>query len=394
MSAEPSSSEGSSRSWRTKLIHTERTVPAGFKSLVPAVYRGSTTVFERVADLSDRTRQPYTYGLYGTPTAHELGARVAEIENALHSFVLPSGQAAIALVYFTFCKSGSHVLAPKTAYGPNLELASDLLKGLGIEVEIYDPLIGRDIAGLIRDNTSLLWCESPGSITMEIQDVPAITAAAHARNVPVALDNTYAAGVLFDAFAHGVDISVQALTKYICGHSDALLGTVSVNTEALKRKVAAVYRLFGIGVSPEDCALALRGLQTLGVRLDALQAATLKVAGWLREQPGIARVLHPAFTDCAGHEIWKRDFTGSASLFSIVFDESWSPKQVIAFVDALEYFKIGYSWGGVVSLSMVYPGAYRDEYDMSRLVRLNIGLEDPNDLIADLWQALRHARGG
>jgi cystathionine beta-lyase len=227
---------------------------------------------------------------------------------------------------------------------------------------------------------------------MEVQDVRAIVAAAHARNVPVALDNTYAAGVLFDAFAHGVDVSMQALTKYVGGHSDLLLGTVSVTSEAAVRHVGKIYRLLGLNVSPDDCWLALRGLSTLGVRLAQLEKSTLEVAGWLKKRPEIGLVLHPAFPDCPGHDLWKRDFTGSASVFSIVFADDWTPERIMRFVDGLTLFKIGYSWGGVTSLVMAYESLGRANRNYGRqLVRLNIGLEDPQDLIADLEQAIKQS---
>jgi cystathionine beta-lyase len=365
-----------------------------FTSLAAVTYRGSTIVFDRLADAVDdwRAAAGYTYGLYGTPTTRELAARVAELEGATHTFVLPGGQAALALVYLAYCRTGDHALLPESAYGPNRQLADGLLAGLGIEVEPYDPLLGRQIERLIRPNTSLIWCESPGSITMEIQDVPAIVAAAHERGVTVALDNTYAAGVMFDAFAAGVDVSLQALTKYVGGHSDLLLGTVSVRDPAAYERVGTAHGLLGMAASPDDCTLALRGLQTLGVRLERLEQTTLTVARWLKSLPMIALVLHPALPDCPGHEVWKRDFMGSASVFSIVFDPSWERPRIERFVDALRLFRIGYSWGGVTSLAMMYPPLPRAarHYD-GRIVRLNIGLEESDDLIADLSAALRQA---
>ncbi|BAB54535.1 cystathionine beta-lyase [Mesorhizobium japonicum] len=378
--------------WRSKLIHPTAQAPSGFRSLVTPTYRASTILFERQADAADDWRQSevgYTYGLYGTPTVLELGARIAELEGARHSFVVPGGQAAITLIYFAFCKAGSHALVPASAYGPNRELADGLLARLNIEVEAYDPLIGGGISALIRDNTALIWTESPGSVTMEIQDVPAIVAAAHARGVPVALDNTYAAGVLFDAFAKGVDVSMQALTKYVGGHSDLLLGTVSVGTQAAYDAVGPVLKQLGAAVSPDDASLALRGLQTLGVRLERLESSTLQVANWLVAQPGIEAVFHPALPSCPGHKFWQRDFTGSASVFSILFRREVDPGQVEAFVDSLRLFKIGFSWGGTTALAILYPKLDRlgKDYD-GRLVRLNIGLEEPCDLIADLEQAL------
>jgi cystathionine beta-lyase len=367
--------------WRSKLIHPGAHAPANFRSLATPTYRGSTVVFERQADVSDDWRQTengYSYGLYGTPTVLEIGARIAEIEGA-----------AISLIYLAYCRSGTHALVPITAYGPNRELAGGLLKRLGISVEAYHPLIGAGIANLIRENTALIWTESPGSVTMEIQDVPAIVAAAHARNVPVALDNTYAAGVLFDAFAHGVDVSMQALTKYVGGHSDLLLGSVSVAGAAAYEALGPVYKQLGMAVSPDDCSLAIRGLQTLGVRLERLEKTTLEVARWLAKHPNIKAVLHPALQSCPGHEYWQRDFTGSSSIFSIVFDERFTPGQVIAFADRLTLFKIGFSWGGVTSLVIVYPNLDRAGQNYGgRLVRLNVGLEESSDLIADLNQAL------
>jgi cysteine-S-conjugate beta-lyase len=378
--------------WRSKLIHPGAHAPANFRSLATPTYRGSTVVFERQADVSDDWRQTehgYSYGLYGTPTVLELGARIAEIEGAHHSFVVPGGQAAISLIYLAYCRSGTHALVPITAYGPNRELAGGLLQRLGISVEAYDPLIGAKIAKLIREDTALVWTESPGSVTMEVQDVPAIVAAAHRRNVPVALDNTYAAGVLFDAFAHGVDVSMQALTKYVGGHSDLLLGSVSVAGAAAYEAVGPVYKQIGMAVSPDDCSLALRGLQTLGVRLERLEKTTLEVAQWLAKHPNIKAVLHPALPSCPGHEHWRRDFTGSSSIFSIVFDERFTPAQVISFADRLTLFKIGFSWGGVTSLVIVYPNLDRAGQDYGgRLVRLNVGLEESSDLIADLDRAL------
>jgi cysteine-S-conjugate beta-lyase len=378
--------------WRSKLIHSGAHAPADFHALTTPTYRASTVVFERQADVSDDWRQTecgYTYGLYGTPTVLELGARIAEIEGAHHTFVVPGGQAAISLIYLAFCRAGSHALVPYTAYGPNRELAAHLLQKLGIAVDAYDPLIGAGIAKLIRENTALIWVESPGSVTMEIQDVPAIVAAARERKVPVALDNTYAAGVLFDAFAHGVDVSMQALTKYVGGHSDLLLGSVSVAGRTGYEAIGSTLKQLGMAVSPDDCSLALRGMKTLGVRLERLEQSALEIARWLARHPSVKSVLHPALPSCPGHEHWRRDFTGSSSIFSIVFDERFTADQAIAFADRLKLFKIGFSWGGVTSLVIVYPNLDRPvENYGGRLVRLNIGLEEPADLIADLAQAI------
>jgi cystathionine beta-lyase len=225
---------------------------------------------------------------------------------------------------------------------------------------------------------------------MELQDLPAIVAAAHEQNLPVALDNTYAAGLLLDAFSLGVDISMQALTKYVGGHSDLLLGTVSVGNEAGFNVVGTAHNQLGMAVSPDDCSLALRGLETLGVRLERLENSTLEIARWLQGHPGIETVLHPALPSCPGHEFWKRDFSGSASVFSVVFERRFSQAQINSFVDALKLFGIGFSWGGTHSLVVAFPGLDRPTGDYAgRIVRFNIGLEEPSDLIADLAGALQ-----
>lgn len=225
---------------------------------------------------------------------------------------------------------------------------------------------------------------------MEIQDVPAIVSAAHEKGVAVALDNTYAAGVMFDAFAHGVDVSMQALTKYVGGHSDLLLGSVSVRDDAAYAKLGPIYQQLGLAVSPDDCSLALRGLQTLAVRLDVLERSTLKIAQWLANHPLVDEVFHPALSSCPGHEFWVRDFQGSTSVFSFTVEESVPAQHVESMINALEIFKIGLSWGGVNSLAVVYPDLVRPTRDFAgRIVRLNIGLEDTDDLIADLDQAFR-----
>ena len=379
--------------WRTKLLNPTPHARRDYSSLATPVYRGSTVVFSDQNAVTDDWRQAengYSYGLYGTPTSLELAARIAGIEGAKETFIVPGGQAAIALIYLSFCKAGSHALVPFSAYGPNKAMAQGLMRGLNVNVETYDPLIGAGIDKLIRSNTTLIWCESPGSVTMEIQDVPSIVEAAHAKGVSVALDNTYAAGVMFDAFAHGVDVSMQALTKYVGGHSDLLLGSVSARDAVAYEKLGPIYQQLGLAVSPDDCSLALRGLQTLAIRLDTLEKSTMKVAHWLTEHPLVGRVLHPAIASCPGHDIWLRDFTGSTSVFSFVFDHYISPEKVIDFINNLQIFRIGMSWGGVNSLAVVYPDLIRsNQHFAGRIVRLNIGLESIDDLISDLEQAFR-----
>ncbi|MEJ7759335.1 MAG: cystathionine beta-lyase [Gemmatimonadaceae bacterium] len=380
--------------WTTKLIHSDAEYAEGFESLVTPVFRGSTTVFPRAADVKDDWRHEagYSYGLFGTPTTRELASRIAELEKGERTFLTPGGQAAIALIYFAFTSAGDHVLAPDSAYGPNRAL-DHVLRRFGVEVEYYPPLEGFELEARMRPNTRLIWCESPGSITMEVQDVPAIAEVAHRHGALVALDNTYAAGIYFDAFAHSVDVTMQAITKYIGGHSDLILGSVTVRDMALYEKLGRVHGLLGLGVSPDDCSLALRGMQTLAVRLSALEISALEVARWLAVHPAIATVLHPALPSCPGHPNWTRDFTGSASLFSIVFVEGTERDTILGFIDALALFKVGFSWGGVTSLAV--PGfdlkrSYETGYG-DRLVRLNIGLENVSDLISDLDQALSGA---
>jgi cystathionine beta-lyase len=380
-------------SWRSRLTQPANLAPGGFRSLVTPVYRGATTTFEDAASARDTWDQDdlaYTYGQYGTPTAQELAARVCELEGGYRTFIVPGGQAALALVDLAVLETGDHVLLPESIYGPNRNLADMLMGRLGIEASYYPPLAGADIAAMFRPNTRLVWCESPGSNTMEVQDVPAIVEVAHARDAVVALDNTWAAGVLFDAFAHDVDISVQALTKYIGGHADLLLGAVTVRDATLYRRVGETLFVLGMTVSPDECSLALRGFQTLATRLDAIERSALDIARWLATRPEIELVLHPALPSCPGHETWRRDFTGSSGVFSVVFAEGFSRDDVFRFVDALRLFHIGYSWGGVTSLVMPWPEPANrpDARYGDRLVRLSIGLEDPADLRADLEAAL------
>lgn len=380
------------KSWQTRLMHPDVALPEGYQSLVTPVYRGSTTVFPSAAAVSDRWDQErvgYTYGLYGTPTALELAARICELEGGRYTVLAPGGQSAISLIDFALLAAGDHILVPRSVYGPNRLLTKSLLARFGVTATYYDPLIGGGVADLIQPNTRLVWTESPGSVTMEVQDVPAVAAAAHARGVTVVLDNTWAAGVLFDAFAHGVDVTMQALTKYVGGHSDLLLGSITVRDEGLYERLGAARQVVGCAVSPDDCSLALRGLQTLAVRLAAVEDSALEIARWLAQRPEVERVLHPALPSCPGHEFWKRDFTGASGVFSFVLKPGPSRDHVVRFVDALELFKVGYSWAGTSSLAVAYTiaGTGRPQYD-HRLVRFSIGLESAQDLIADIEQAL------
>jgi len=382
------------KSWKTKLIHSDAKIPDGYRSLASPTFRGSTTLFPSasvVNDTWDQWRVGYTYGLYGTPTVLELAARICELEGGSHTILTPGGQAAISLINFALLQSGDHMLVPASVYYPNRKLATRLLSRFGITTDFYDPGVGANIGPLIQNNTRLIWCESPGSITMEVQDLPAIVTAAHERDVRVVLDNTWSAGVLLDAFSHSVDITMQAVTKYIGGHSDLLLGSITMRDNGLYQRLGAAQQVIGCAVSPDDCSLALRGLQTLAVRLAAIEASALSIARWLHSRPEVECVLHPALPSCPGHEFWKRDFLGSSGVFSVVFRPGPTQKQTHSFVDALKLFRVGYSWGGVASLAVAYdigriPG--RPPYD-HRIVRLNVGLEATDDLIGDLEQALQ-----
>src|SRR5271166_2349081 len=381
------------KNWKTKLIHSDAKIPQGFRSLSVGVQRASTVLFPDAASVKDDWDQyevGYTYGLYGTPTTLELAARICELEGGFRTLITPGGQCAISLINLAFLKAGDHVLIPESVYTPSRKFAAQVLRRFGVEVGFYPPTIGARIASLFRGNTRLVWCESPGSITMEVQDVPAIAESAHRAGAMVLLDNTWSAGVYFDAFAHGVDVTTQALTKYAGGHSDLLLGSITTREETAWRQLGATHQLVGCAASPDDCSLALRGLKTLAVRLKAIEGAALTLARWLSERPEIERVLHPALPSCPGHGFWKRDFTGSTGVFAIVFQPRFSKTQVEQFVDKLELFEIGYSWAGVTSLAVAYDfhaAPVRPAYG-HRIVRLSSGFEHVSDLREDLSRAL------
>src|SRR5271157_5635958 len=383
--------------WTTKLIHSDAHVPEGFRSLATPTYRGSTVLFSDAGDISDEWNQyevGYTYGLYGTPTTLELAARICELEGGFRTLITPGGQCAVSTIHLAVLKSGDHILIPESIYGPNRKLVRFVLRRFGVETTFYSPTIGKDIEALFQPNTRMVWCESPGSITMEVQDVRAIAEGAHARGALVVMDNTWAAGVLFDALAHGVDTTMQAVTKYIGGHSDLLLGAITVKDEAAWNTLGAHQQVLGCAASPDDCSLALRGMKTTAVRLKAIESSALHIAQWLSQRPEVERLLHPALPSCPGHEFWKRDFLGSSGLFSIVFKPGVTKEQVLAFVNELELFEIGYSWGGFASLAVAYDfTGFRGRPDYGhRIVRLHIGLENRDDLIADLEQALEKLR--
>ena len=380
------------KSLQTRLIHSDYTAPDGFAAFPSAIHHASTVLFKNVDAMRARNwrdKSAYTYGLHGTPTSFTLEARLAEIEGGTHCVLAPSGLAAITLVDFALLKSGDDVLLPDNVYNPNRELGDWLQRDFGISVRYYDPMIGAQIADLLLPNTRLVWTEAPGSVTMEVPDIPAICAAAHAAGALVAIDNTWSGGIAFDAFGHGVDIVMQALTKYQSGGSDVLMGAVITRDVGLHERIETAHMRLGFGIGMDDAFLVMRGLPSLKLRFEAHDAGARTVATWLKSRPEIGSVLHPAFADCPGHENWKRDFTGAGGLFSVLFDARYTEAQTDRFVDSLALFKIGFSWGGANSLCVPYRvQAMRANWrGAGQLVRFNIGLEDPYDLIADIARA-------
>ncbi|HWJ94314.1 MAG TPA: cystathionine beta-lyase [Telluria sp.] len=378
---------------QTRLIHSDYKAPEGFAAYPTAIHHASTVLFENVAAMRKgdwKEKNGYTYGLHGTPTTFTLEARLADIEGGNHCLLAPSGLAAISMVDLALLKSGDDVLLPDNVYNPNRELGRWLSQDFGISARFYDPLVGAGIAELIQPNTKLIWTEAPGSVSMEVPDLPAICKAAHEKGVLVALDNTWAAGLALRGFDLGVDIIMQALTKYQSGGSDVLMGAVITRDRALNDRIALSHMRLGMGVSADDAYLVMRGLPSMKLRFEAHDKSARKVAAWLKARPEISKVLHPAFEDCPGHEHWKRDFNGAGGLFSVLFDARYTEEQTDRFVDSLELFGLGYSWGGANSLVMPYriQAMRRNWQDGGVLVRFNIGLEDTEDLIADIEQAL------
>ncbi|AXF14279.1 cystathionine beta-lyase [Paraburkholderia caledonica] len=383
------------RSLQTRIVHAEDKLTPGFESFSMPVTRASTVVFPDLATmraLDWKNDAQWRYGLHATPTSLALAQRLATIEGGNHALLQPSGLSSISNVYFGLVKAGDDVLIPDNVYSPNRDHGDWLARDFGVTVRYYDPMIGAGIAELIQPNTRLIWLEAPGSVTMEVADVPAIAAAARARNVVTAIDNTWSAGLGFRPFDHGVDISVQALTKYQSGGGDVLMGaTITVDRE-LHLKLKAARMRMGIGVSSDDCSLILRSLPTMQVRFQQHDRSALALAQWLKTRPEIASVLHPAIEDCPGHEFFKRDFTGAGGLFSVVFDGRYSAAQIDNFCESLELFAIGWSWGGAHSLVMPYDiASMRTEGEWPHrgtLVRFYIGLEEEADLRADIEQCL------
>jgi cystathionine beta-lyase len=381
------SATGSDLSPETRLVVGGRDPFAYHGFVNPPVYHASTVLYPSADDLIAH-RARYQYGRRGTPTSEALEGALQALEGPRCAGValVPSGLSAVSTALLAALKSGEHVLVTDSAYRPTRTFCDGVLARLGVETTYYDPLIGAGIAGLFRPNTRAVFVEAPGSQTFEMQDVPSIAAAAHERGVTVLMDNTWATPLYFQAFAKGVDLSIQAGTKYIGGHSDVMLGTISANASLWPRLKETVTTM-GLCVGPDDMYLALRGLRTLGVRLERHRQSALTIADWLRERPEVRRVLHPAMEDDPGHAIWRRDFTGSSGLFSIVL-KPIADAAVRAFLDALELFGMGFSWGGYESLVILFDCAgYRTATRWAPggpALRFHVGLEDPNDLITDL----------
>ena len=373
----------------TRVAHLGRTPRRHLGAVNTPVYRASTILFERVADLEQAARGEHpglTYGLHGLPTVTDFQDALAALEGGHAALAVPSGLTATTLPLLALARPGDHVLVTDVVYGPTRRFCDNHLRRLGIEVTYYDPSIGAGIEALFRPQTRLVFLESPGSLTFEVQDVPAICAVARARGAHTIFDNTWATPLGFQAFAHGVDISVHAATKYIGGHSDVLLGAIVSGADtypALRR----LWTDMGIAPSTDDCFLGLRGLRTLALRLARHQDSALKVATWLRDRPEVAEVLYPALPGARGHALWQRDFKAASGLFGVVL-QPVDKARIDAMLDGMGLFAMGWSWGGYESLIIpTWPARTRTATQWNAAgpcLRLHVGLEDPDDLIADL----------
>ncbi len=386
--------------FRTRLSHVGRAGKRVHGFVNPPLLRGSTVLYPTMADRKSlaerRGEQVLAYGLGGSETHWALEDAIAEIEGGTRCQIVGSGLAAVTVPLLAYLNAGDHCLMPDSVYGPARNFAEKTLPRLGIETTFYDPEIdGAELAELMRSNTTVVYTESPGSHTFEVQDIPALAEVAHARGAKVLMDNTWGLH-FFQPFRHGVDVSIQALTKYAGGHSDLLIGSITVASPAEWERVRGTASALGQYASPDDCWLCLRGLRTLAVRLREQMESGIEVAHWLRGRPEVKQVLHPALPGAPGHALWKRDFSGACSLFGVEFRPEFSAEATHRFAEALELFGIGASWGGYESLALpttVTRTAGSGRFD-GPLVRLHIGLEDPADLIADLERGLGVMREG
>lgn len=383
----------------TRLIHHPYRPPSGFDAPMPGVYKASTVIFRNTAALRARNwkeKAGYTYGLHGTPTTFTLEERIASLEGGLHTWLVPSGLAAITLVDFAMLGAGDEVLLPDNVYGPSKELARHELARLGVAHRFYDPLSADDLRAKVSPRTRLVWLEAAGSVTMEFPDLLGLVRVCRDKGVPCALDNTWGAGLAFNPFEMGaeklsVDISMHALTKYPSGGGDVLMGSVVTRDKALHERLGATHMRLGFGIGANDAEMLLRSLPSLPLRYAAHDAGARELARWFLERGEVSAVLHPALEDSPGHAFWREVTDKAAGLFSVVFDARYTSEQVDAFVDALELFKIGYSWGGPVSLVVPYQiGAMRSLpfTPQGTVVRFSVGLERVEDLKADLARAL------
>ncbi len=370
---------------RTKLIHAGRSPSEQHGFVNTPIYRGSTVLFPTFADLSTRKGR-FSYGTQGTPTTESLESAWTELSGAAGTVLAPTGLAAISLALLTAVKAGDHILVTDSVYRPSRIFCETILARMGVETTYYDPLIGASLESLIRPNTSVIFIETPGSQTFEIQDIPAISAIARAKGICTILDNTWATPLFFPPHEHGMDMAVEAGTKYLSGHSDLLLGLVSANAQWFPR-LRATFDAFAMCAGPEDVFLALRGLRTLDLRLREAERQALDLAQWLSGRKEVVTVLHPAFPSCPGHTLWKRDFLGSSGLFSVLLAPC-SPAALAAMLDGLKLFGMGYSWGGFESLVIPFDcRSYRSATvwnPSGPALRFSVGLEDIEDLKADL----------
>jgi cystathionine beta-lyase len=353
----------------------------------PPVYHASTILFPTMRALQ-AGGQPYVYGRRGTPTSRALESAIAELEGGHDARVCASGLSAVTTALIGFLKPGDHLLITDAVYGPVRHFCSTLLQRYGIEITYYDPLLGENIATLLRSNTRVIYGESPGSQTMEVQDIPAIASVARQHGALMILDNTWSAGHFFKAFDNGCDVSIQSATKYLGGHSDLMLGSVTCSQDTWPQ-FKETFGTLGQFAGPDDMYLALRGLRTLDVRLERHMKNALSMADWLRSRTEVQEVLHPGLPGCRGHELWRRDFRGASGLFSIIL-KTRSEAAVAAMLDGLELFGMGYSWGGYESLVTPFDARSRSGWrDAGLGLRFHIGLENTEDLKADLREGFK-----
>jgi len=382
----------------TEVLHLGRDPRRFLGAVNTPIFRATTILFPKAEDLEQAMRGEYPhlhYGLHGLPTVVDLQNAIAALEGGHAALAVPSGLTAATFPLLALAKAGDHVLVTDVVYGPTRRFCENHLRRIGVDVSYYDPLAGAAIEREFRPNTRLVFTESPGSLTFEVQDIPAIAAAAHARGARVILDNTWATPLGFRAFDHGVDVSVHAVTKYIGGHSDVLLGVIVANAETH----SALHRLWtdmGIAASTDDCFLGLRGLRTLAVRMARHQENAMTIAAWLRRRPEVAEVLYPALAGARGHELWKRDFTAASGLFGVIL-RPVARERVNAMLNSFELFGMGWSWGGFESLIIpTFPERTRTVTRWEAAgpcLRLAVGLDDPHDLIADLERGFRALAG-